>query len=169
MTYLPELLSRYLTLYYVSSQSLVSSQYMIVKANHFYSSGVSDTSPIYLIWPSRFTPSLPNKSDIQVRSEIYSALALYPFGIYKTEPIFPLGIVRSFDNTQPALVLAIARTIISVAPTSVNSSITVAIFFFSTMELTATQPSSSNALMVGARFPGVICVALGSLSLWTLY
>lgn len=37
--------------------------------------------------------------------------------------------------SQPALVFAIASTNISVAPTAVNSSITVAIFFFSTIEL----------------------------------
>jgi hypothetical protein len=44
-----------------------------------------------------------------------------------------------------------------------------AIIFFSTIELTATQPSSSRALIVGARFPGVIFVACGSFSLWILY
>jgi hypothetical protein len=61
---------------------------------------------------------------------------------------------------QPALVFAMASTNISVAPTSVSWSITVAICFFSTIELTATQPSSSNALIVGARLPGVIFVAV---------
>ena len=60
---------------------------------------------------------------------------------------------------QGALVLAISKTNMSVAPTSVRSSITVAIFFFSTMALTAIQPSSSKAVMVGARLPGVILVA----------
>lgn len=67
--------------------------------------------------------------------------------------------LTSFYASLEALVFAISRTKISVAPTAVKSSITVAIFFFSTMELTATQPSSSNALIVGARFPGVILVA----------
>lgn len=62
-----------------------------------------------------------------------------------------------------------SRTRISVAPTSVNSSITTAILFFSTIELTATQPSSSKALMVGALFPGVITVAFASLVRSTLY
>jgi len=70
---------------------------------------------------------------------------------------------------QPALVFAIFSTRISVAPTDVRSSITVAISFFSTIELTATHPSSSNALIVGARFPGVILVATARLSLLTLY
>lgn len=46
---------------------------------------------------------------------------------------------------------------------------TVAICFFSTIELTATQPSSSSALIVGARLPGVIFVAEASFDLWTLY
>jgi len=70
---------------------------------------------------------------------------------------------------HPALVFAILSTRISVAPTAVSSSITVAIFFFSTIELTATQPSSSSALMVGARLPGVILVAFVSVSRLTLY
>ena len=48
----------------------------------------------------------------------------------------------------------------SVAPTAVKSSMTVAIRFFSTMLLTATQSASSRAVMVGARFPGVILVAV---------
>jgi hypothetical protein len=78
-------------------------------------------------------------------------------------------LVSISQKFQPALEFAIARTIISVAPTSVNSSITVAIFFFSTIELTATQPSSSNALIVGARLPGVNFVASWSLVLCTLY
>ena len=70
---------------------------------------------------------------------------------------------------QPTLVFAIARTNMSVAPTSVSLSMTVAICFFSTIELTATQPSSSKALMVGARLPGVIFVADWSFERWTLY
>jgi hypothetical protein len=70
---------------------------------------------------------------------------------------------------QNHLVFEIASTKISVAPTSVNASMTVAICFFSTIELTATQPSSSSALIVGARLPGVIFVASGSLARWTLY
>ena len=48
------------------------------------------------------------------------------------------------------------------APTLSSSSMTVAIFFFSTMELTATQPSSSRAVIVGARLPGVIFEATES-------
>jgi hypothetical protein len=51
----------------------------------------------------------------------------------------------------------------------VSSSITVAIFFFSTIELTATQPSSSRAVTVGARFPGVILLAVARLSRGMLY
>lgn len=47
-------------------------------------------------------------------------------------------------------------TRMSVAPTLVSWSITLAISFFSTIELTATQPSASSAVMVGARLPGVI-------------
>jgi hypothetical protein len=47
---------------------------------------------------------------------------------------------------------------------------TVAIFFFSTIELTATQaPSPSSALTVGARLPGVIFVAAASFVRSTLY
>jgi hypothetical protein len=57
----------------------------------------------------------------------------------------------------------------SVAPTSVNLSMTVAIDFFSTIELTATQPSTSRALIVAARFPGVILVASESFVRSTLY
>lgn len=61
------------------------------------------------------------------------------------------------------------KTKISVAPTLVNSSITVAICFFSTIELTATQPSSSSAVTVGARLPGVILLAVERLSRGMLY
>lgn len=57
----------------------------------------------------------------------------------------------------------------SVAPTLVNSSITVAIFFFSTIELTATQPSSSRAVTVGARLPGVMLEAVESSERGILY
>lgn len=57
----------------------------------------------------------------------------------------------------------------SIAPTAVRSSITVAIRFFSTIELTATQASSSSAVMVGALFPGVILVASSSDLRLTLY
>lgn len=62
-----------------------------------------------------------------------------------------------------------AKTKISCAPTVVNLSITVAIFFFSTIELTATQPSSSKALTVAARLPGVISTALPRSDRFTLY
>lgn len=55
------------------------------------------------------------------------------------------------------------------APTLSSSSMTVAIFFFSTMELTATQPSSSRAVIVGARLPGVICEATDSPERGMLY
>lgn len=54
------------------------------------------------------------------------------------------------------------KTRISDAPTLVSSSITVATFFFSTIELTATQFSSSRAVTVGARFPGVMEQAVAS-------
>lgn len=61
------------------------------------------------------------------------------------------------------------KTRISVAPTLVNPSITVAICFFSTMELTATQPSSSRAVMVGARLPGVMLDAVANWARGILY
>jgi hypothetical protein len=70
---------------------------------------------------------------------------------------------------QGALVFAISSTKISVAPTSVSLSITVAMLFLSTMELTATHPSSSRALIVGARRPGVTLVARCSEERSTLY
>jgi hypothetical protein len=73
-------------------------------------------------------------------------------------------------SSKNHLVLAISSTKISWAPTSVKSSIAVAIFFLSTIELTATHsPSPSNALIVGARLPGVICVAAASFVRSTLY
>ena len=50
------------------------------------------------------------------------------------------------------------NTNISVAPQAVSSSMTDAMFSFSTMELTATHSESSRAVIVGARFPGVIFV-----------
>jgi hypothetical protein len=81
----------------------------------------------------------------------------------------PYSPVVYFGTSLAALVFAISRTKMSVAPTAVSSSITMAICFFSTIELTATQPSSSNALIVGARFPGVILVALERLVRRTLY
>src|ERR1700757_4277976 len=73
------------------------------------------------------------------------------------------------DSPHPVLVLAISSTKISVAPTPVRSSITVSMIFFSTIELTATQSDSSKAVIVGARFPGVILVACFSTDLGTLY
>lgn len=60
-------------------------------------------------------------------------------------------------------------TKISDAPTLVNSSMTVAICFFSTIELTATQPASSRAVMVGARLPGVMLDAVASSERGMLY
>jgi hypothetical protein len=66
-------------------------------------------------------------------------------------------------------VFAISNTRISVAPTSVRSSMTVAMRFLSTMELTANHPSSSRDVMVGARWPGVILVARCSRERLTLY
>jgi hypothetical protein len=44
-----------------------------------------------------------------------------------------------------------------------------AISFLSTMACTATHPSSSSALTVGARRPGVILRAASSLARSTLY
>ena len=58
------------------------------------------------------------------------------------------------------LELAILSTSISVAPQAVSSSITDAIDSFSTIELIATHSGSSKAVIVGARFPGVIFVAV---------
>lgn len=93
---------------------------------------------------------------------------VYPLlSIYRTEMI-PFKRVSN-RLLQPARVFAISNTKISVAPTLDNSSIAVAIFFFSTIELTATQPSSSKALMVGALFPGVILLASLRLERLTLY
>lgn len=65
--------------------------------------------------------------------------------------------VKAID--QVVLVFWMPKTRMSVAPTFVSSSITIAILFFSTMEDTATHPSSSSAVTVGARFPGVILQA----------
>ena len=59
------------------------------------------------------------------------------------------------------LELAMFPTKISSAPQLARSSITVAIFTFSTMTFTATQSGSSSAVTVGARLPGVILVAVG--------
>ena len=72
----------------------------------------------------------------------------------------PKSVVREFD---------IARQRISVAPTSVSSSITPATFDFSTIEDMATQSVSSSAVTVGARLPGVICEALGRRERGMLY
>jgi len=46
---------------------------------------------------------------------------------------------------------------------------TLATSFFSTIELTATQPSDSSGVMVGALLPGVILVAVDSMSFGMLY
>lgn len=72
-------------------------------------------------------------------------------------------------SLQPVLEFAISSTSMSVAPTPVKSSITVAIVLFSTIELTATQSAASSAVIVGARLPGVIFVAVWRSDLWTLY
>lgn len=77
-------------------------------------------------------------------------------------PNFQFGI-------QSVRVFVIVSTKISVAPIFVRLSITVAINFFSTIELTATHPSSSSVVIVGARFPGVIEVAALRLVRFTLY
>ena len=61
---------------------------------------------------------------------------------------------------HPVLEFAISSTRISVAPAAVNSSMTVAICFFSTIALTAAQSGVSNAVTVGARLPGVIRVPI---------
>jgi hypothetical protein len=63
-------------------------------------------------------------------------------------------------NKKSYLVLSIFVTIISVAPMALKSSITLAMFFLSTIACTATQSSSSKLLTVGARLPGVILEAL---------
>lgn len=77
--------------------------------------------------------------------------------------------VSSPASSHPVLELAICNTRISVAPTAVSSSITVAIIRFSTIELTATQSASSSAVIVGALMPGVIRVAASKTVRWTLY
>ena len=82
----------------------------------------------------------------------------------KSDSIFlPTIFSHSYSHSSTAplhyLALAISKVKISTAPTAVNSSMTVAIRFFSTIELTATHASSSRAVMVGARLPGVILVA----------
>ena len=82
------------------------------------------------------------------------------------------GRFRLLSNTPfiyPVLVFTIFKTKISVAPTAVSSSITVAIFFFSTIQLTATHSASSRDVIVGARLPGVIFVAFGRSVRGTLY
>ena len=72
-------------------------------------------------------------------------------------------------SNHPVLEFAIFSTNISVAPQAVSSSMTVAIFSFNTIELTATHAGSSRAVTVGARFPGVILAATSRLSRATLY
>ena len=72
-----------------------------------------------------------------------------------------------FDH--PVLELAILSTNMSVAPQAVSSSMTVAMFSFSTIELTATHAGSSRAVMVGARLPGVIFAAVSRPFRATLY
>lgn len=62
-----------------------------------------------------------------------------------------------------------SRTRISVAPILDKRSMTVAICFFSTIELTASHPFSSRDVMVGARLPGVTSVASFSSDRSTLY
>ena len=72
-------------------------------------------------------------------------------------------------SPHPVLELAMLKTRISIAPTAVNSSMTFAMRLFSTIELTATQPSSSSAVIVAARLPGVISVAFSRSERRTLY
>jgi hypothetical protein len=60
-------------------------------------------------------------------------------------------------------------TRMSQAPTSVNWSMTMAIFFRSTMTEMATHPFSSSEVTVGARFPGVILRASSSFARSMLY
>lgn len=60
-------------------------------------------------------------------------------------------------------------TRMSVAPRADNSSIAGAIVFFSTMALTATHPSASSAVTVGAIRPGVTLAAAARLMRATLY
>lgn len=69
-------------------------------------------------------------------------------------------LAQRLKSDHPVLELAILSTNISVAPQAVSSSMTDAMFSFSTIELTATHSGSSKAVMVGARFPGVIFVAV---------
>ena len=70
------------------------------------------------------------------------------------------GPAQRLQFHYPVLELAMLSTSISVAPQAVNSSMTDAMFSFGTMELTATHSGSSRAVTVGARFPGVILVAV---------
>ena len=65
---------------------------------------------------------------------------------------------QSWNDRHFVLEFAIFSTKISVA--LVSWSITMAIVFFSTIELMATQSASSSAVIVGARLPGVIVAAL---------
>ena len=72
-------------------------------------------------------------------------------------------------HNHPALEFAILSTRISVAPQAVSSSITLAIFSFNTIELIAAHLGSSSAVIVGARLPGVIFVAVSRRLRSTLY
>lgn len=72
-------------------------------------------------------------------------------------------------HNHPVLEFAILSTRISVAPQAVSSSITFAIFSFNTIELTAAHVESSSAVIVGARMPGVIFVAVSRRLRSTLY
>lgn len=76
---------------------------------------------------------------------------------------------RSVVSNHPVLEFAMFSTNMSVAPQAVSSSITDAIFSFSTIELIATQSGSSRAVIVGARLPGVIFVAISKSFRATLY
>ncbi len=69
---------------------------------------------------------------------------------------------KGSKSNHPVLELAILSTKISVAPQAVSSSITDAMVSFGTIELIATHSGSSKAVMVGARFPGVIFVAISN-------
>lgn len=85
------------------------------------------------------------------------------------QKLISLVLFRLKCPVHPVLEFAMFSTSISVAPTLVNSSILFAICFFSTMELTATQSWSSSVVIVGARLPGVIFVAVSRSARGTLY
>jgi len=107
-------------------------------------------------------------------ASILEAFYLFPF--YQTHllrrkcrPVHPSKSHAQCVAQSPVLEFSIFVTMRSVAPTSVNLSMAIAISFLSTIACTATQPSSSNALTVGARRPGVILRAISSFDRSMLY